>query len=367
MAEPVRVAAVVPWERLVDFAARAYEAAGVPPHQAQDAAEAIVDADGHGTTTHGLKNLRMYITNLKEGRANPTPNIRQVGGKGNSAVFDADGSLGHVAAYHGVRKAVELAKEWGTGTVVVRNSNHYGHSGFWASVPVRHNMIGFAFTNAGPTMALHGGKQAIVGNNPPSWAIPTKVADPSKKLPAAEYEPVFIDMALSVVAGNRLDIYRRRGEPIPEGWAFDKDGMPTTNPHDVRDGGTLAPMQGYKGAGLAVVLGMMTSFLGGSMFDDQKRDPVTKAMTSKTTGHFFQAHDVGQFTDLEAFCRQARETRDEIRVSPPKAGVERVYAPGDIENEKVKRHNAEGVPLEQFTLDDLAWIAEFVGVEYNLV
>ena len=367
MAEPVRVAAVVPWERLLDFAARAYEAAGVPPHQAQDAAEAIVDADGHGTTTHGLKNLRNYITALKEGRANPTPNIRQVGGKGNSAVFDADGSLGHVAAYHGVRKAIELAKEWGTGTVVVRNSNHYGHSGFWASVPVRHNMIGFAFTNAGPTMALYGGKEAIVGNNPPSWAIPTKVADPSKKLPASEYEPVFIDMALSVVAGNRLDIYRRRGEPIPEGWAFDKDGMPTTNPHDVRNGGTLAPMQGYKGAGLAVVLGMMTSFLGGSMFDDQKRDPVTKAMIPKTTGHFFQAHDVAQFTDLEDFCRQVRETRDEIRVSPPKAGVERVYAPGDIENEKVKRHNAEGVPLEQFTLDDLAWIAEFVGVEYNIV
>jgi L-2-hydroxycarboxylate dehydrogenase (NAD+) len=367
MAEPVRVAAVVPWERLVDFAARAYEAAGVPRHQAQDAAEAIVDADGHGTTTHGLKNLRMYITNLKEGRANPTPNIQQVGGKGNSAVFDADGSLGHVAAYHGVRKAIELAKEWGTGTVVVRNSNHYGHSGFWASVPVRHNMIGFAFTNAGPTMALYGGKEAIVGNNPPSWAIPTKVVDPSKKLPAAEYEPVFIDMALSVVAGNRLDIYRRRGEPIPEGWALDKDGEPTTDPTQMRQGGTLAPMQGYKGAGLAVVLGMMTSFLGGSMFDDKKRDPVTRAMIPKTTGHFFQAHDVAQFTDLEEFCKNARETRDEIRVSPPKAGVARVYAPGDIENEKVKRHNAEGVPLEQFTLDDLAWIAEFIGVEYNIV
>jgi len=367
MAEPVRVAAVVPWERLVDFAARAYEAAGVPPHQAQDAAEAIVDADGHGTTTHGLKNLRMYITNLKEGRANPTPNIRQVGGKGNSAVFDADGSLGHVAAYHGVRKAIELAKAWGTGTVVVRNSNHYGHSGFWASVPVRHNMAGFAFTNAGPTMALYGGKEAIVGNNPPSWAVPSKVSDPSKKGPASDYEPVFIDMALSVVAGNRLDIYRRRGEPIPEGWAFDKDGQPTTNPHDVRNGGTLAPMQGYKGAGLAVVLGMMTSFLAGSMFDDQKRDPETGRPIPKTTGHFFQAHDIGQFTDLEAFCAHVRENSTRIRTSPPKAGVERTYAPGDIENAKVKIHNAEGVPLEQFTLDDLEWIAEFVGVEYNLV
>jgi LDH2 family malate/lactate/ureidoglycolate dehydrogenase len=367
MAEPVRVAAVVPWERLVDFAARAYEAAGVPPHQAQDAAEALVDADGHGTTTHGLKNLRMYITNLKEGRANPTPNIQQVGGKGNSAVFDADGALGHVAAYHGVRKAIELAKEYGTGTVVVRHSNHYGHSGFWASVPVRHNMIGFAFTNVGPNMALYGGKEGVVGNNPPSWAVPSRVSDPNSKGPASEYEPVFIDMALSVVAGNRLDIYRRRNEPIPEGWAFDKDGMPTTNPHDVPNGGTLAPMQGYKGAGMAVVLGMMTSFLGGTMFDDQKRDPATGRPMPKTTGHFFQAHDIAQFTDLEAFCAAVRENSTRIRTSPPKVGVERTYAPGDIENAKAKTHNSEGVPLEQFTLDDLAWIAEFVGVEYNIV
>jgi LDH2 family malate/lactate/ureidoglycolate dehydrogenase len=367
MAEPVRVAAVVQWEQLVDFAQRAYEAAGVPPDQAYDAAEALVDADGHGTTTHGLKNLRMYITNLREGRANPTPNIRQVGGKGNSAVLAADGALGHVAAAAGARKVIELAKEYGTASVVVRDSNHYGHSGFWASVPVRHNMIGFSFTNAGPTMALHGGKEAIVGNNPPSWAVPSKVSDPSKKGPASQYEPVFVDMALSVVAGNRLDIYRRRGEPIPEGWALNKDGEPTTDPNDMRNGGTLAPMQGYKGAGLAVVLGMMTSFLGGTMFDDQKRDPVTRAMIPKTTGHFFQAYDIAQFTDLEEFCAHVRGTRDRIRSSPPKVGVERVYAPGDIENAKAANHNREGVPLEQFTLDDLAWVAEFVGVEYNIV
>jgi len=367
MAEPVRVAAVVQWERLVDFAQRAYEACGVPPDQAHDAAEAIVDADGHGTTTHGLKNLRMYITNLKEGRANPTPNIRQVGGKGASAVFDADRALGHVAAYHGMRKAIELAKEYGTSTVVVRSSNHYGHSGFWASVPVRHNMAGFSFTNAGPTMALYGGKQAIVGNNPPSWAVPSKVSDPSHKGPASDYEPVFIDMALSVVAGNRLDIYRRRGEPIPEGWALDANGEPTTDPNEVRRGGTLAPMQGYKGAGLAVVLGMMTSFLGGTMFDDQKRDPATGRPISGTTGHFFQAYDIGQFTDLEAFCAAVRANSTRIRTSPPKAGVERVYAPGDIENAKATTHTSEGVPLEQFTLDDLEWVAEFVGVEYNIV
>src|SRR3954451_22856544 len=101
MAEPVRVAAVVQWERLVAFAQSAFEAAGVPSDQAHDAAEAIVDADGHGTTTHGLKNLRMYITNIKEGRTNPKPDIKQVGGGKAAAVYSADGAHGHVAAYFG--------------------------------------------------------------------------------------------------------------------------------------------------------------------------------------------------------------------------------------------------------------------------
>jgi LDH2 family malate/lactate/ureidoglycolate dehydrogenase len=336
------------------------------PEHAHDAAEAIVDADGHGTTTHGLKNLRMYVTALKEGRANPKPNVRVVGGSKAAAVISGDGGIGHVAAYAGVRKAIELAKEYGVGNVIVRDSNHYGHSGFWASIPVRHNMIGFAFTNAGPTMAAWGGKEAIVGNNPPSWAVPSKVVDPNKLLPSGEYEPVFLDMALSVVAGNRLDIYRRRGEPIPEGWAFDKDGNPTTDPHEVRQGGTLAPFAGYKGSGLAIVLGMMTSFLAGANFDDQKRDPVTKAFIPGSTGHFFTAYDVAQFTDLEQFCEQVRSARGRIQASPPKAGVERVYAPGDIENTKALAYDTEGIPLEQFTLDDLSWVAEMLGIEYNL-
>jgi L-2-hydroxycarboxylate dehydrogenase (NAD+) len=367
MAEAVRAAAMVPWERCVDFATRAYEACGLPPDQAHDAAEALVDSDGHGTSTHGLKNLRRYVVELMEGRANPRPDIRVVGGGKAGVVMTGDGALGHVAAYAGVRKAIELAREYGVGTVIVRDSNHYGHSGFWASLPVRHNMIGFAVTNATAGIAPWGGKEPMIGNNPPSWAVPTRVVDPASPLPPGEYEPVFLDMALSVVAGNRLDIYRRRGEPIPKGWALDKDGNPTTDPTARAEGGTLAPIAGYKGTGLAIMLSMVTSFLAAAPFDTERLDPKTGQRIPGLTGHWFAAYDIAQFTDLEEFCRATRETRDRIRSSPPKAGVERVYAPGDLENEKARKHRAEGIPLEQFCLDDLAWVAETLGVEYNLV
>ena len=196
--------------------------------------------------------------------------------------------------------------------------------------------------------------------------MPTRVVDPARPLPPGEYEPVFLDIALSVVAGNRLDIYRRRGEPIPEGWALDKDGNPTTDPTARQHGGTLAPIAGYKGTGLAIVLSMITSFLADAPFDTDRTDPATGQRLPGRTGHWFAAYDVAQFVDLETFTRNVRETRDRIRGTPPKAGVERVYAPGDLENAKARQARTDGVPLEQFTLDDLAWLAEHLGVEYDL-
>ncbi|MCC7372230.1 MAG: Ldh family oxidoreductase [Chloroflexi bacterium] len=367
MVEMVRVAAVVPWERCVQFAARAFEACGVPADQAHDAAEALVNADGTGTVTHGLKNLRLYVTELKDGRANPTPDIRVVGGSKAGVVMTGDNALGHVAAYAGMRKAIELAKEYGSGTVLVRESNHYGHSGFWASLAVRHNMIGFAVTNATNGIAPFGGKEPLIGNNPPSWAIPTRIVDPNVRLPDAEYQPVFLDMALSTVAGNRLDIYRRRGEPVPAGWALDQDGFPTTSATARNEGGTLTAIAGYKGVGFAVVMSMITSFLGGSPNDWERIDPESRKRKPAHTGHWFQAIDIAQMTDLETFTRSAREARERFQASPPREGVERVYAPGDLENEKARAYQTEGVPLEQFTIDDMSWVAEMLGIEFNLL
>ena len=365
MAEQVRVAAVVPWERCVDFATKAYEATGMPHDYARDAAVAIVDADLHGTVTHGLKNLRGYVTELKAGNFNPNPNIRVVGGPKASAIIDADNAQGHVAAAFGMRKAIEIAKECSVGSAFVRSSNHYGHSGFWSSMAVRHNMVGFAITNSSAGIAPFGGKIGLIGNNPPSWAIPTRVVDPNVELPASEYQPVFLDMALSVVAANRLDIFRRRNERLPEGWALDKDGEPTDDPIARANGGSITAVAGYKGAGMAVAMSMITSFLGGSPPDSRRLQPDGKRIPG-TTGHWFQAYDVAQFTDLEEFTRQARETRARLQASPPKAGFERVYAPGDLENAKAIEHQKNGIPLEQFTLDDLAWVAEHVGIKYDL-
>ncbi|MDQ6669373.1 MAG: Ldh family oxidoreductase [Chloroflexota bacterium] len=353
--EKVRAAATVPWQEAVDFAAQAFAATGVPQADARKAGEALVDADLHGTVTHGLKNLRNYVSGLLDGRINPRPNMHDVGGGKAARVITADNGLGHVAGHVGMQRAIELAREYGVGTVMMRDSNHYGASGYWARLPLRHNMIGFAFTTASARIAPWGGKEALVGNNPPAWAVPSRVVAPDAALSPAETESMFLDVALSVVAGNRLDIYRRRGEPIPAGWALDRNGEPTTDPVEANQGGTYAPLADYKGSGIAILLSAINSFLAGAAFDDQR--PRTG-----NTNHWFAAYDIAQFVDPERFTGEVRGVRERVQRNPPRRGFDRVLAPGDLENEKAQLHQREGIPFEQFTLDDLEWIAEHTGV-----
>jgi LDH2 family malate/lactate/ureidoglycolate dehydrogenase len=238
----------------------------------------------------------------------------------------------------------------------MRDSNHYGASGYWARLPLRYTMIGFAFTTATPRVAPWGGKVGVVGNNPPAWAIPSRVVAPGEDLPAPEADSLFIDIALSVVAGNRLDIYGRRGEPIPAGWALDADGEPTTDARAVNAGGTYAPLGDYKGSGLSIALAAITSFLAGASFDDQRPGP------TGCTNHWFAAYDVGQFTDPQRLTAEVRAVRERIQRNPPRRGFERVYAPGDLENDNARNYARDGIPIEQFTLDELEWVAEHTGV-----
>src|ERR1700694_46401 len=207
--EKVRAAATVPGQKAVHLPAEAFAATGVPQADARKAGAALVDADLHGTVTHGLKNLRNYVSGLLDGRINPRPNMHDVGGGKAARVISADNGLGHVAGHVGMERAIELAREYGGGTVMGRDSNHYGASGYWARLPLRHNMLGFAFTTATARIAPWGGKEGLVGNNPPAWAGPSRGVAPDASLAPAETESMFLDIALSVGAGKRLDIYRR--------------------------------------------------------------------------------------------------------------------------------------------------------------
>lgn len=341
-------------EQAIDFARRAFAAAGVPDADAQRAATALIDADLHGVSTHGIKNLGGYVRAVRAGTVNATPEVRVTGGGAAMKQMSGDRGLGHVASHYGMDQAIALARQFGVGCVFMRESNHYGASGYWARLATAQGMAGFAVTNASASIAPWGGKVPVVGNNPPSWAVPGGLRGE---------DPVFLDMALSVVAGNRLDIYARRGLPVPLGWALDQDGQPTTDARARSAGGSYAPIAEYKGFGLALMLSMFTSFVADGPFDyDQSRTDLPHPGRS----HWFMAFDVSQIVPLEQFTQRAQEVAAHVRASPPRAGVERLFAPGDIENGHARRQRADGIGYEPFILDDLRRLAAELAISFNL-
>jgi LDH2 family malate/lactate/ureidoglycolate dehydrogenase len=355
---PIEMAGVetvtVPAVRMVDFARRAFAAAGVPEEDAQKAATALVDADLHGVSTHGIKNLAGYVRALRTGQAQANPAIRVTGGHGALRQMSGGGGLGHVTAYHGMEQAIHLAREHGVGCVFMRESNHYGASGFWARLASDAGLAGFAVTNAGAGIAPWGGKAPLVGNNPPAWAVPAGDGPD---------DAIFLDMALSAVAGNRLDIYRRRGQPIPHGWALDKDGEPTADPRARAQGGSLAALGGYKGVGMALMFSLFTSLLADGAFDDELTQP---GVEHPGRSHWFMAIDVKSVVPLEKFSRRARQVADRVREAPRRASVEHLYAPGDLEQAFARRQREHGIQYEPFIFPDLKELAASLRIDYDL-
>ena len=236
-------------------------------------AEAIVDADGHGTVdARPQEPARLHHRVSWTGGSTRSRTSAWSAAPKAAAIIDADNAQGMSAAAFGMRKAIELAKEYSLGSAFVREQQplrplrllvQHGRS-------TEHGRVRRSPTPR-PASRRSAARSGLIGNNPPSWAIPTRVVDPSNELPAAEYQPVFLDMALSVVAANRLDIYRRRGEPLPDGLGA-RQGRRADRPipsraarrHD--HGGRRAT----RAPAWRSCMSMITSFLGGSPPDTDR-------------------------------------------------------------------------------------------------
>jgi LDH2 family malate/lactate/ureidoglycolate dehydrogenase len=210
-------------------------------------------------------------------------------------------------------------------------------------------MIGLATTNALPTMAPWGGAEKIVGINPLGVAIP-----------AGSEPPIVFDGAFSGSAHGKIRVYAQKRLPIPADWAFDANGAPTTDAGAALEG-LLQPIGGFKGVGLAVVFGVLSSLLSGAAYGTELGNMVDGPRPGQD-GHFFGAIKVGAFQDVSAFKARVDTIVREIRTSRRASGGERLYAPGEIEYETERRYRAEGILLTRATLDDLTRVAHGLGV-----
>jgi LDH2 family malate/lactate/ureidoglycolate dehydrogenase len=264
-------------------------------------------------------------------------------------VVDGGNSMGQIGAHFAMEQAIARARDHGIAAAAVRGSNHCGAMAYYARQALPHDMIGIATTNALPTMAPWGGADTIVGINPLGVAIP-----------AGGELPIVYDAAFSGSAHGKIRIYHQKGLTLPEGWALDKDGRPTTDPAAALDG-LLMPIGGYKGVSLALIMGILSSMLSGAAYGTELGNMVDGPRAGQD-GHFVAAIHVAAFEDVARFKDRVDQAIRQIHTSRRAPGVDRLYAPGEIEHERAAAYRRDGIPLNAVTLADLRRAAEAMGV-----
>jgi LDH2 family malate/lactate/ureidoglycolate dehydrogenase len=235
---------------------------------------------------------------------------------------------------HASEVAIEKADKTGVSWVGVRMSNHAGFGALYAEMPMTKDMIGLYIAVAGVNqMPPWGGVEKLVGTNPITVAIPTH-----------EEPPVILDMATSVVAYGKIISYRLAGKTMPVGWMTDHRGVPVTDPARSNEG-FLLPIGGYKGSGLAIIIGMLAGLLNGAYFLRDVVDFITDDSSITNTGHAILALKIANFLPAEQFKRRVDAAIREIRNSERMDGVERIWLPGEQEYMLKQKRSVNGIPL----------------------
>lgn len=329
--------------------ARIFAACGMSDGDAGLLAASLVRADLRGIHSHGVLRVPDYVAKLTAGGVDPRGRPRLAVDRGAALVVDGGNAMGQVAADFAMRAAVDRARATAVAVAAVRGSNHCGALDQWVLLAADAGMVGLAATNALPTMAPWGGTEKIVGMNPVAVAFP-----------GGEEPPVVLDLAFGATAHGKIRVYRQKGEPIPEGWAYDAQGRPTTDAAAALDG-LIQPVGGHKGVGLAVMSGMLATLLSGAAYGTELGD-MAAGPKAGADGHVFAAIDVAAFRPLEEVRARADGIARQIRASRPAVPGTPVHPPGGLERELERRHADDGIPLNDATLEGVRSAARGLGV-----
>ncbi|MHA6631079.1 Ldh family oxidoreductase [Pseudonocardia sichuanensis] len=345
---------VVEPERLSRFCQQVFTAAGIPEDEASIVARCLVDANLVGLHSHGVSRVSDYLSRLETGLVQKATRLEVVAETPGTVLLDAGNGWGQVASQAAVDIAVRKAREVGTAWVGVRNSNHNGTAGYWTGKLAAAGMAGIAGTNGSPVMAPFGGREASLGTNPISIAVPS-----------ATGRPIVLDMATSAQARGRILLARKNGEPIPQGWALTRDGLPTTDAQEAWDG-ILLPAAGPKGSGLAMMVDILSGVLNGASFGATMprmyADPEPQRL-----GHFFIALDIAALTPMGEFLQRMATRERETREMAPAPGVDAVLMPGDVEAANAERHLRDGISLSNAIHEELVATGARLGVADTLL
>ncbi len=341
----------IPAGRLAAFIARAFAAAGLPAADAETLAQLMVEADLRGSDTHGVIRLPLYVRRIRAGGVNAKPNIRVVSDRPSAALVDGDNGMGHLVMRRAAQIAIDKAKATGIGWVGARMSNHAGPAALYATMPLKHNMIGLYFAvGSNNHLPPWGGSDSLLGTNPMAVAVP-----------ALEEPAIVLDMAPTVAAFGKVRLKAQRGEHMPVGWMIDREGKPLTDPKRA-DEGHLLPIGDYKGYGLSLIIGLLAGALNRAALGRDVIDFVKETAKATNTGQAIAALSIDAFMPAADFKRTVDQVIRDIRNSRRLPGVERIWLPGEQSHAKLLDRRAHGVPMPKALRDSLDAVARDLAV-----
>jgi LDH2 family malate/lactate/ureidoglycolate dehydrogenase len=350
MAEVTRVSP----EELRALIERVFAAAGAPAADAAIVAEVLVEADLRGVESHGSTRVAGYVSMIRRGLLNPTPDVRVLRDTPVTGMLEGDRAFGIVVAKRSMELAIDKARAHGVGCVTARNLTHTGLVGFYPMMAVRAGLIGLAMNNGPAILPPFGGATPTYATNPIAAAFP-----------AGRREPIVLDMATSVVAGGKLRLAAKKGREIPDTWALDRHGKPTTDPVEAIQHGFMQWAGGYKGFGVATVVEVLGGVLSGGLFGTDVPPMKDFGREPLITSAFYLALDPERFMPLEEFRARVDRLVDQVKASEPASGVEEVLIAGEPEARCKAERLRDGIPLSAVVRDELRAVARelAVGIE----
>jgi LDH2 family malate/lactate/ureidoglycolate dehydrogenase len=340
----------VPADRLRRVVSAIFTRCGMSAEDAALLTDTLVHADLRGVHSHGVLRVPDYVKKLTKEGVDPRGRPRIVSARGAAIVVDGGNSMGQIGGSFAMSYAIEAARKVGLALAAVRGSNHCGALDWYTLMAARAGMVGLAGTNALPTMAPWGGAQKIIGINPLSIAMP-----------AARHPAFVLDVAFGATAHGKIRVYHQKSSPIPEGWAFDAEGRPTTDAAAALEG-LIQPIGQHKGVALGMAIGMLSSLLSGAAYGLELGNMVDGPRPG-LDGHFFAAIDITAFEDVECFKSRVDGVIDEVHGSRRRQDVPRLFVPGEIEAELEALYDRDGILLAGTTVDDIAVAATALDVD----
>ncbi|MEQ8444729.1 MAG: Ldh family oxidoreductase [Pelagibacterium sp.] len=335
-------------QKLQTLVADIFSAEGVPEQDAARIAECLVLADLRGVASHGVSRLSIYLERLRRGMVERVPEFGASEPSPVAALLDGGNGFGFLTATKAMEMATERADKFGIGMVGVKNSNHFGMAACYLLQAVEAGYAALVFTNASPAMPVWGGREPLLGTSPFAFGAPGN-------------PPIILDMATSVVARGKIRRAAAAGEPIPEGWALDKDGSPTT---DAQAGyeGLILPLGGPKGSGLSLMMEVMAGVMTGAAFGGQVRNQYEKFDAPQNVGHMMVAFKPGVFMG-EDYRERMSDLVSRAKGSTPVYPDQPVRMPGEPEALRAEERRRNGISLGAADLEMIAGEARAVGVD----